>query len=78
MLNIQYAAVEIQRDPTLKGKAFGVGGGVLCTASVSHCWEGCWGTCYLSLHTQYEARKYGCRSGMAGFVARKLCPHIIM
>jgi DNA polymerase kappa len=25
----------------------------------------------------YEARKYGCRSGMAGFVARKLCPHLI-
>lgn len=25
----------------------------------------------------YEARKYGCRSGMAGFVATKLCPHLI-
>jgi DNA polymerase kappa len=25
----------------------------------------------------YEARKYGCRSGMAGFVARKLCPELI-
>jgi len=25
----------------------------------------------------YEARKFGCRSGMAGFVARKLCPHLI-
>jgi DNA polymerase kappa len=35
----------------LKGKAFGVGYGVLCTAS-------------------YEARKFGCRSGMAGFIAR--------
>ncbi|WVW84095.1 hypothetical protein I302_106124 [Kwoniella bestiolae CBS 10118] len=53
-----YAAVEVQRDPTLKGKAFGVGRGVLTTAS-------------------YEARKYGCRSGMAGFIAKKLCPHII-
>ncbi|KAL1411451.1 hypothetical protein Q8F55_002407 [Vanrija albida] len=53
-----YAAVEVQRDPTLKGKAFGVGYGVLCTAS-------------------YEARKFGCRSGMAGFIAKKLCPHII-
>ncbi|WVR06908.1 hypothetical protein IAU60_003944 [Kwoniella sp. DSM 27419] len=54
-----YASVEVQRDPSLKGKAFGVGQGVLTTAS-------------------YEARKYGCRSGMAGFIAKKLCPHIIL
>ncbi|KAF8326536.1 uncharacterized protein EI90DRAFT_3281627 [Cantharellus anzutake] len=26
----------------------------------------------------YEARKYGCRSGMATFVAKKLCPHLII
>lgn len=31
-----YAAVECQRDPSLKGKAFGVGQGVLTTASVSY------------------------------------------
>ncbi|KAL7423654.1 hypothetical protein Q5752_001235 [Cryptotrichosporon argae] len=54
-----YASVECQRDPDLKGKAFGVGVGVLTTAS-------------------YEARKFGCRSGMAGFIAKKLCPDIIL
>lgn len=26
----------------------------------------------------YEARKFGCRSGMAGFVAKKLCPQLVM
>lgn len=26
----------------------------------------------------YVARKFGCRSGMAGFVAKKLCPDLIM
>ncbi|KAH6695054.1 DNA polymerase kappa [Plectosphaerella plurivora] len=26
----------------------------------------------------YVARKYGCRSGMAGFVAKKLCPELIL
>ncbi|KAF5491444.1 DNA polymerase kappa [Colletotrichum siamense] len=26
----------------------------------------------------YVARKYGCRSGMAGFVAKKLCPSLVM
>ncbi|WWD17130.1 hypothetical protein CI109_101567 [Kwoniella shandongensis] len=54
-----YASVEVQRDPSLKGKPFGVGQGVLTTAS-------------------YEARKFGCRSGMAGFIAKKLCPEIIL
>ncbi|ORY32874.1 hypothetical protein BCR39DRAFT_522235 [Naematelia encephala] len=54
-----YASVEVKRDPSLKGQAFGVGQGVLTTAS-------------------YEARKFGCRSGMAGFIAKKLCPHIIL
>ncbi|WVN87573.1 uncharacterized protein L203_102756 [Cryptococcus depauperatus CBS 7841] len=54
-----YASVEVQRDPSLKNKAFGVGRGVLTTAS-------------------YEARKFGVRSGMAGFIAKKLCPNIIL
>lgn len=31
----QYANVEVNRDPSLKGKAFAVGGGVCTTASVS-------------------------------------------
>ncbi|KAK4689989.1 DNA polymerase kappa, partial [Tremellales sp. Uapishka_1] len=53
-----YASVEVKQDPSLKGKPFGVGIGVLTTAS-------------------YEARKFGCRSGMAGFVAKKLCPQLI-
>ncbi|KAK2046733.1 impB/mucB/samB family protein [Colletotrichum somersetense] len=26
----------------------------------------------------YVARKYGCRSGMAGFVAKKLCPELVL
>jgi DNA polymerase kappa len=26
----------------------------------------------------YHARKYGCRSGMAGFVAKKLCPQLVL
>ncbi|KAK0524321.1 hypothetical protein OC834_005579 [Tilletia horrida] len=54
-----YAAVELKRDPTLKGKAFGVGSGVLTTAS-------------------YEARQKGCRSGQAVFVAKALCPELIV
>ncbi|KAF8554205.1 DNA/RNA polymerase [Imleria badia] len=54
-----YASVELLHDPSLEGKPFGVGGGVLSTAS-------------------YEARKYGVRSGMAEFVARKLCPDLIV
>ncbi|KAI5117782.1 hypothetical protein M0805_000425 [Coniferiporia weirii] len=54
-----YANVELLKNPSLEGKPFGVGKGVLSTAS-------------------YEARKYGVRSGMAGFVAKKLCPELIL
>ncbi|KAI0302716.1 hypothetical protein BC826DRAFT_1089789 [Russula brevipes] len=53
-----YANVELLDNPSLAGKAFGVGHGVLSTAS-------------------YEARKYGVRSGMPGYIARKLCPDLI-
>ncbi|CAD6581192.1 MAG: hypothetical protein CYPHOPRED_001511 [Cyphobasidiales sp. Tagirdzhanova-0007] len=53
-----YASVEELDDPSLKGRAFGVGEGVLTTAS-------------------YEARKYGCRSAMPGYIAKKLCPELI-
>ncbi|KAH9985790.1 hypothetical protein BJV74DRAFT_775412 [Russula compacta] len=53
-----YANVELLDNPGLAGKAFGVGHGVLTTAS-------------------YEARKYGVRSGMPGYIARKLCPDLI-
>ena len=59
-IDMFYAAVELSRDPSLKGKCFGVGSGVLVTAS-------------------YEARRgYGVRSGMAVFVAKALCPHLIV
>ncbi|KAL9937831.1 hypothetical protein V8E36_003376 [Tilletia maclaganii] len=36
-----YAAVELKRDPSLKGKAFGVGTGVLTTASYEARLKGC-------------------------------------
>lgn len=45
-LDAFYASVEVLDDPSLTGKPFGVGHGVLSTAN-------------------YEARKYGVRSGMA-------------
>ncbi|GAA6010020.1 hypothetical protein JCM10207_007522 [Rhodosporidiobolus poonsookiae] len=53
-----YAACHAREDPSLVGKAYGVGGGMLTTAS-------------------YEARKYGCRSAMPLYLAKKLCPHLI-
>ncbi|GAA5875360.1 hypothetical protein JCM8547_003214 [Rhodosporidiobolus lusitaniae] len=53
-----YAACHQREDPSLEGTAFGVGGGMLTTAS-------------------YEARKYGCRSAMPLYLAKKLCPHLV-
>ncbi|KAI0085191.1 IMS-domain-containing protein [Irpex rosettiformis] len=54
-----YASVELLDDPSLQGKPFAVGHGVVSTAS-------------------YEARKQGVRSGMAEFIAMKLCPELVV
>ncbi|KAJ3844174.1 DNA/RNA polymerase [Lentinula raphanica] len=54
-----FANCEVLYNPELQGKAFGVGKGVLTTAS-------------------YEARTFGVRSGMASFIAKKLCPELIL
>jgi DNA polymerase-4 len=59
-----YAAVEVKKNPALKGKPIGIGGpansrSVLCTAS-------------------YEARPFGVRSAMPSAHAVKLCPQLIL
>lgn len=59
-----YAAVEEKFNPSLKGKAVGIGGppntrSVLCTAN-------------------YEARKFGVRAAMPSSRAVRLCPHLVL
>lgn len=59
-----YAAVEIKKNPSLRGKPLGIGGpaqsrSVLCTAN-------------------YEARKFGIHSAMPSSQAVRLCPHLII
>lgn len=57
-----YAAVEMRERPELAGRPLAVGGG-------SH--RGVVTTC------NYEARRFGVRSAMPGFLARERCPDII-
>ncbi len=58
-----YAAVEIRDKPELASKPVAVGG----TSR-----RGVLTTC------NYIAREFGCRSGMPGFKALELCPHLVM
>lgn len=57
-----YASVEQLDNPELRGKAVAVGGGE-SRGVVSA--------------ASYEARKFGVRSAMSGFLAKKKCPHLI-
>lgn len=57
-----YASVEQLDNPQLKGKPVAVGGGEK-RGVVSA--------------ASYEARKYGVRSAMSGFMAKRNCPHLI-
>lgn len=57
-----YASVEQMDNPELKGKPLAVGGSeVRGVVSAA----------------SYEARKFGVRSAMSGYMAKKLCPEII-
>jgi DNA polymerase-4 len=57
-----FASVEQRDFPELQGKAIAVGGG---------------GNRGVTTTASYEARKYGVRSAMPGYMAKQLCPHII-
>lgn len=62
-LDCFFAQVEMLRDPSLREIPMGVGG------SDRH---GILTTC------NYEARKFGCRSGMPIFIAKERCPQIVV
>lgn len=57
-----YASIEELDNPALKGKAIAVGGNEI-RGVVSA--------------ASYEARKFGVRSAMSGYMAKKNCPHLI-
>jgi nucleotidyltransferase/DNA polymerase involved in DNA repair len=63
-LDAFFCAVEEQRDPTLRGKAFAVGGRPDARGVVASC--------------SYPARKFGVRSAMPMIQAKRLCPELII
>ena len=63
-LDAFFCAVEEQRDPSLRGRAFAVGGRPEERGVVASCW--------------YAARQYGVRSAMPMSQALRLCPDLII
>ncbi len=63
-LDAFFCAVEEQRDPNLRSKAFAVGGRPETRGVVASC--------------SYAARRFGVRSAMPMARAVKLCPHLII
>jgi len=57
-----YASVEQRDDPSLRGLAIAVGGGEKRGVITT---------------ASYEARKFGVRSAMSGYEAKRLCPQLI-
>ncbi len=63
-LDAFYCSVEEKRDPSLRGKAFAVGGSAEGRGVVASC--------------SYQARAHGVRSAMSAATALRLCPPLIM
>ncbi len=63
-MNAYFASVEQSSNPSLKGKPIAVGGGNNKTTIIATC--------------SYEARKFGVKTGMPVWQAKKICPHLIV
>jgi len=63
-LDAFFCAVEEQREPSLRGQAFAVGGRPETRGVVASC--------------SYAARRFGIRSAMPMARAVKVCPHLII
>ena len=69
-----YAAVEMRDQPDLVDKPMAVGGmGMLSTSNYKVPITNCT-TYYFSS----QARRFGVRAAMPGFIAKKLCPHLVI
>jgi DNA polymerase kappa len=79
-----YASVEERDNPALRGVPMAVGGLGMCATANYEVRSACMGRFHIFPcrfpqlpHARMQARKYGVRAAMPGFIARKLCPQLV-
>ncbi|KAM6156858.1 DNA polymerase kappa isoform 1-T1 [Erethizon dorsatum] len=69
-----YAAVEMRDNPELKDKPIAVGSmSMLVSLFIFPMWS-----IIFQSTSNYHARRFGVRAAMPGFIAKRLCPHLII
>ena len=73
-MDMFYAAVEMRDQPDLVDKPMAVGGmGMLSTSNYKVPTIIC-----MPYYLSSQARRFGVRAAMPGFIAKKLCPHLVI
>lgn len=73
-----YAAVEMRDNPSLKNTPMAVGGSAMLVDAQPEIPNHLFMSSFPQSTSNYEARRFGVRAAMPGFIAKKLCPDLVI